>query len=196
MNCHRLAKKDSPLLQPIRDSAASGFPVRWVRVHELPDYAYFNHAAHVHAGVGCVSCHGRIDQMEVVHQVKPLSMGWCLDCHRDPGPQLRPVDEVTNMPGPPPIRRSGRRRRSRCTISPSGRLLRVSPMSGSEERRYWKSIDELAAGAAIQPGPTSFGGRGRVPDGITADDVAAVGGSLSLAGSPAAAARSSTSCPT
>jgi len=73
MNCHRLAKKDSPLLQPIRDSAASGFPVRWVRVHELADYAYFNHAAHVHAGVGCVSCHGRIDQMEVVHQVKPLS---------------------------------------------------------------------------------------------------------------------------
>jgi len=56
----------------------------------------------VHAGVGCVSCHGRIDQMEVVHQVKPLSMGWCLECHRDPGPQLRPVDEVTNMRWAPP----------------------------------------------------------------------------------------------
>lgn len=97
MNCHRLANKDSPLLQPIRDSAASGFPVRWVRVHEVPDYAYFNHAAHVHAGVGCASCHGRVDKMEVVRLETPLSMAWCLNCHRDPGPHLRPVDEVTNM---------------------------------------------------------------------------------------------------
>ena len=102
MNCHRLAKKDSPLLQPIRDSAASGFPMRWVRVHQLADYAYFTHAPHVRAGVGCATCHGRIDQMEVVRQVAPLSMGWCLDCHRDPGPQLRPPDEVTNMRWIPP----------------------------------------------------------------------------------------------
>jgi Cytochrome c7 and related cytochrome c len=102
MNCHTLAKKDSPLLQPIRDSASSNFPMRWVRVHELPDFVYFEHAAHVKAGVGCVSCHGRVDQMEVVHQEKPLSMGWCLDCHRDPGPNLRPVDQVTNMRWVPP----------------------------------------------------------------------------------------------
>ncbi len=76
--------------------------MRWVRVHELPDYVYFEHAAHVKAGVGCVSCHGRVDQMEVVHQEKPLSMGWCLECHRDPGPNLRPVDQVTNMRWVPP----------------------------------------------------------------------------------------------
>ena len=102
MNCHTLAKKDSPLLQPIRDSAANKFPMRWVRVHEVADYVYFEHAAHVNAGVGCVSCHGRIDQMDVVHQEKPLSMSWCLECHRDPAPNLRPVDQVTNMRWVPP----------------------------------------------------------------------------------------------
>ncbi len=102
MNCHMVAKKDSPLLQPIRDSAATRLPVPWVRIHELPDYAFFPHDAHVHAGVGCVECHGRVDQMEVVRQEQPLSMSWCLDCHRDPGPHLRPPDQVTNMRWIPP----------------------------------------------------------------------------------------------
>lgn len=102
MNCHRLVKRDSPLLEPIRDSAATGHPMRWVRVHKLPDYAYFNHKAHVAAGIGCVSCHGRIDEMEVVTQMEPLSMSWCLDCHRNPGPNRRPVSEVTNMKWSPP----------------------------------------------------------------------------------------------
>ena len=102
MNCHRVVKRDSPLLAPIRDSASSGRPMRWVRVHKLPDYAYFEHRAHVAAGIGCVSCHGRIDEMDEVVQTQPLSMSWCLDCHRDPGPHRRPVDEVTNMRWTPP----------------------------------------------------------------------------------------------
>jgi cytochrome c7-like protein len=102
MNCHTLAMKDSPLLQPIRDSASTKFPMRWIRIHELPDFVYFEHASHVNAGVGCVSCHGRIDQMEVVRQEKPLSMTWCLECHLDPAPNLRPVDQVTNMRWTPP----------------------------------------------------------------------------------------------
>ncbi len=102
MNCHLVANRDSPLLQPIRDSAATRLPVPWVRIHELPDYAFFPHDAHVHAGVGCVDCHGRVDQMDVVRQEKPLSMSWCLDCHRDPGPHLRPPDQVTNMRWIPP----------------------------------------------------------------------------------------------
>jgi hypothetical protein len=76
--------------------------LRWVRVHNLPDYAFFNHSVHVRAGVGCVSCHGRIDQMEVVTQAEPLSMSWCLDCHRNPAPHLRPTEEVTNMDWIPP----------------------------------------------------------------------------------------------
>jgi len=102
MNCHKVVLKDSELLVPIRESFASGVPMRWVRVHNLPDYAYFNHSVHVRAGVGCVSCHGQIDQMEEVTQRKPLSMSWCLDCHRNPGPHLRPTEEVTNMNWIPP----------------------------------------------------------------------------------------------
>ncbi len=102
MNCHHVIKKDSELLEPIRESLASNRPMRWVRVHNLPDYAYFNHSAHVRAGVGCVSCHGPIDEMEVVYQAEPLSMGWCLDCHRNPAPHLRPVAEVTSMDWIPP----------------------------------------------------------------------------------------------
>jgi len=102
MNCHRLVKKDSEALAPIRDSAASGRPMHWIRVHKLPDFAYFAHNAHVTAGIGCVTCHGRIDEMETVTQMKPLSMSWCLDCHRNPGPNRRPVSEVTNMKWTPP----------------------------------------------------------------------------------------------
>ena len=97
MNCHTLVLRDDSRLEPLRESLAGGMPLRWVRVHNLPDYAYFNHAVHVAAGVGCVSCHGNIQEMVEVQQAKPLSMGWCLDCHRNPAPHIRPVDEVTNM---------------------------------------------------------------------------------------------------
>jgi len=97
MNCHQIVGRDSELLAPIRESVQTGQPVRWIRVHNLPDYAYFNHAAHIRAGVGCASCHGRIDTMEVVAQAEPLSMSWCLDCHRDPGGYLRPPEAVTDM---------------------------------------------------------------------------------------------------
>lgn len=105
MNCHDKIWAQSPKLLPIRESFATGNPVEWVKVHDLPDYAYFNHSAHVSRGVGCVSCHGRVDQMEEVYQAEPLSMAWCLDCHRNPEPHLRPPTEVTNMkwkaPGDP-----------------------------------------------------------------------------------------------
>ncbi|MGE5608978.1 MAG: cytochrome c3 family protein [Bacillota bacterium] len=102
MNCHTTIKPDSPRLLPVRESWANGTPVQWTKVHSLPGYAYFNHAAHVNKGVGCVSCHGRIDRMDVVRQVQPLSMSWCLDCHRNPENHLRPVDQVTNMAWVPP----------------------------------------------------------------------------------------------
>ena len=97
MNCHKLILRESVSLEPIRESASSGIPMEWVRVHNLPDYAYFDHRPHLRAGVGCVTCHGRIDQMDVVRQVEPLSMSWCLDCHRNPAPHLRPPAQVTNM---------------------------------------------------------------------------------------------------
>lgn len=102
MNCHHVVKRESPLLEPIRASEETKTSMRWIRVHNLPDYAYFNHAAHIHAGVGCASCHGQIQTMEVVRQAQPLSMGWCLDCHRNPGPALRPPEAITDMEWVPP----------------------------------------------------------------------------------------------
>jgi len=97
MNCHTQVKQKSEWLQPVRDSFASGNPVPWVKVHMLPDFAYFDHSVHIKAGIGCVSCHGRIDQMEIVRQVQPLSMSWCIECHRAPEKHVRPTAEVTNM---------------------------------------------------------------------------------------------------
>ena len=97
MNCHSLLRVDSPKLLPVRESYASGEPVEWLKVHNLPDFVYFNHSAHVTRGIGCESCHGRIDQMEEVYQHAPISMGWCLDCHRNPEQHLRPVEFVTTM---------------------------------------------------------------------------------------------------
>lgn len=103
MNCHQSIWQSSAKLEPIRESWKTGAAVPWVRIHKLPDYAFFDHSVHVSAGVGCVECHGRVDQMEVVKQKKPLSMGWCLECHRDVRQNqgnsqfLRPVSQVTNM---------------------------------------------------------------------------------------------------
>ncbi|HEX4822993.1 MAG TPA: cytochrome c3 family protein [Candidatus Polarisedimenticolaceae bacterium] len=102
MNCHTNIKSASPKLLTVRESNASGMPVPWVRVHDLPDFVYFNHSAHVQRGVGCAECHDRVDKMEVVYQAKKLSMGWCLDCHRNPDAHLRPPELVTKMDWPPP----------------------------------------------------------------------------------------------
>jgi hypothetical protein len=103
MNCHSNVRADSEKLVLVRESYATGMPVPWIRIHDLPDYVYFNHASHVNAGVSCVSCHGRVDTMEVVWQVEPLSMGWCLDCHRNPEPHLRPVEHVTDLDWEPDV---------------------------------------------------------------------------------------------
>lgn len=97
MNCHNQVKADSPLLQVVRDSYASGDPVPWVKIHQAPDYVYFNHSVHIARGVSCVECHGRVDEMDVVHQAKPLSMGFCLDCHREPEKFVRDPQLVTKL---------------------------------------------------------------------------------------------------
>lgn len=98
MNCHATVLTDRDAIMHIKRVHDAGEPMPWVKVHLLPDYAYFNHSAHIGAGVGCVSCHGRVDQMEIVRQEKALSMGWCLDCHRDPELHLRPDGiSVTDM---------------------------------------------------------------------------------------------------
>jgi hypothetical protein len=97
MNCHKMLHTTSQKLIPVRESAATDKAVEWLKVHDLPDYVFFNHSAHVTRGVGCVSCHGRVDEMEEVYQKEPLSMGWCLDCHRNPEPHLRPPAMATQM---------------------------------------------------------------------------------------------------
>jgi menaquinone reductase, multiheme cytochrome c subunit len=97
MNCHTRVKPQSPRLEPVRQSYATGMPIPWIKIHKLPDFVYFNHMAHITAGVSCVSCHGRIDQMIEVHQDKPLNMAFCLACHKDPAPNVRPVELVTKL---------------------------------------------------------------------------------------------------
>jgi hypothetical protein len=123
MNCHTNIRGTSPKLVAVRESNATGMPVPWVRVHDLPDYVYFNHSAHVRRGVGCVECHDRIDKMDVVSQAKKLSMGWCLECHRNPDAHLRPPELVTQMDWQPPagIDRAtyGRSIRQQYKLNPS-----------------------------------------------------------------------------
>lgn len=97
MGCHTQIHAGSPNLDPLWKSYEEGVPVQWVRVHDLPDFSYFDHSAHVTRGVSCVECHGRIDRMEVVHQQEALSMSWCLECHRNPDPVLRNPADVTNL---------------------------------------------------------------------------------------------------
>lgn len=97
MGCHAQIWNDSSLIAPLRTSVETGAPIRWQRVHSLPDFVYFDHSIHVHRGIGCVSCHGRVDDMAAVFQVGRLSMSWCLDCHRNPEPNLRPRDQITSM---------------------------------------------------------------------------------------------------
>jgi hypothetical protein len=97
MNCHRFLWRDAEMLAPVRESWRTGEPLKWNRVHDVPDYVYFDHSVHVAKGVGCVECHGRIDQMPLVWQEHSLQMRWCLDCHRDPTPHLRPNELITAM---------------------------------------------------------------------------------------------------
>lgn len=99
MNCHANIRNDSEKLTVVRDSFKSGKPVEWIKVHDVPDFVYFNHSAHVNNGIGCATCHGRVDKMgpEGVIQEKLLTMAWCLDCHRNPEKHLRPLSEITNM---------------------------------------------------------------------------------------------------
>ena len=97
MNCHSQIWTNSPMLEPVRESYRTGQPLRWNRVHNLAEFAYFNHSIHVNKGVGCATCHGPVDQMPLIAQQESLLMEWCLDCHRNPERYLRPREEVFNM---------------------------------------------------------------------------------------------------
>ena len=128
MNCHKTAKKGSPLLGALYESWEKGTPIHWLRIHKVGDYVYFNHSAHVGVGVGenraaigCETCHGRIDTMERVIQREPLSMSWCLDCHNDPAQHLRPVEDLTRMGWEAPLGWGDKARRIAATLNPPGR---------------------------------------------------------------------------
>jgi hypothetical protein len=102
MNCHSQIWSTSPELEPVRESFRTGKSLEWVRVHDLPEFVYFNHSAHVNKGVGCTTCHGRVDRMPLIWQEKSLQMEWCLECHRAPEKFVRPQAEVFNAAYEPP----------------------------------------------------------------------------------------------
>jgi hypothetical protein len=102
MNCHSQIWNQSPMLEPVRESFRSDRSIEWNRVHDLPDFAYFNHAAHVNRGVGCTTCHGRVDRMPLMAQAASLQMEWCLECHRNPARYVRPPSEVFSVTWEPP----------------------------------------------------------------------------------------------
>src|SRR4051812_6688411 len=97
MNCHAQIWTNAPMLAPVRYSFSSGQSLQWTRVHDLPDFVYFNHSIHINKGVGCYSCHGHVDEMPLMYAENTLQMEWCLDCHRQPEKFLRPRNEVFNM---------------------------------------------------------------------------------------------------
>jgi len=102
MNCHSEIFANSPFLEPVRASFATGKPLEWNRVHDLPDFVYFDHSIHVSKGVGCTTCHGQVDRMPLMWQEKSLQMEWCLDCHRNPEQYVRPKDAVFRVDYQPP----------------------------------------------------------------------------------------------
>lgn len=108
MKCHSVIWKDSPMLEPVRQSYQTGKPLEWNRVHNLPDYVYFNHSIHVNKGVSCVSCHGQVDQMPLTWKQSTLHMKWCLNCHRNPEKQIRPREEIFNMNWHPNIEKDAK----------------------------------------------------------------------------------------
>lgn len=97
INCHSQIWSTSPYLEPVRASFRDDKPLNWIRIHDLPDFVYFNHSVHVGNGVGCETCHGRVDRMPLMLQKSTLQMEWCLDCHRDPARYVRPLDQITTM---------------------------------------------------------------------------------------------------
>jgi hypothetical protein len=103
MNCHQQLWAVTPTLEPVRESYRTGKSIEWTRVNDLPEYVYFNHSIHVNKGVGCSTCHGRVDKMPLMWQAQPLTMQWCLDCHRHPERYVRPREQVFNMSYAPPV---------------------------------------------------------------------------------------------
>ena len=128
MTCHSQLWTDAPALAPVRASFSSDTPLRWTRVHDLPDYAYFNHSIHVAKGIGCSTCHGRVDQMPLTYKTQTLYMKWCLECHRNPQKFIRPRDKVFDMAWQPPANQlqEGQKLVALYHVDTTGRLTNCS----------------------------------------------------------------------
>lgn len=129
MGCHSQIWSDSPMLAPVRNSLQSGEPLEWTRVHDLPDFAYFDHSIHVGKGIGCSTCHGRVDQMPLAWREATLHMDWCLQCHRHPEVHVREQDEIFTMPWPPASEKAGKSGAELVRdydIEPAGKLTNCS----------------------------------------------------------------------
>ena len=128
MTCHSQIWKDASLLEPVRVSLSSNSPLQWNRVHDLPDYVYFNHSIHVAKGIGCSTCHGRIDQMPLTRKTQTLYMRWCLDCHRDPQKFIRPRAKIYDMTWQPSSAPTdeGERLVAQYHVDTTGRLTNCS----------------------------------------------------------------------
>jgi hypothetical protein len=125
MTCHSQIWTQAPILATVRESLAGNQPIRWTRVHQLADYVYFDHSIHVQKGVGCVSCHGRVDQMPITWKAHTLQMGWCLDCHRHTEAALRPLSEVFNLNWKP----SGNQSADRLNLAKEARIKSVQEIT-------------------------------------------------------------------
>ena len=124
MSCHSQLFTDAKMLQPVRESMATGQPLHWIRVHALPDFVYFDHSIHIAKGVGCIECHGQVDRMPLTRRVAPLEMQWCLECHRDPEPHrrrsslvfvMKPTSEIRAQGGLPDTKIQSTRRLTDCS---------------------------------------------------------------------------------
>ena len=155
MTCHSQIWSTSPMLEPVRTSLATKQPMVWTRVHNLPDFVYFNHAIHIQKGIGCVSCHGRVDQMPMMWKEEPMTMEWCLDCHRHPEHHLREKREVFNMEWAPPVREQ----------------LEIGRELDRAEAYRSGSIDQLLGVPSMKPRPDAD---------PTSTDVASVGVELPM----------------
>ncbi|MEI6351757.1 MAG: cytochrome c3 family protein [Verrucomicrobiota bacterium] len=126
MTCHSQLWTEAPLLAPVRQSLITGQPLRWRRVHNLPDYVYFNHSIHIAKGVGCVSCHGRVDEMPLMWKANTLYMKWCLDCHRHPDLAIRDKKDVFNLAAASPSPAEATKRAKENNIPPAPVLMDCS----------------------------------------------------------------------
>ena len=152
-NCHQHVQKESPKLEPIRRSIDEtyenydGQPVKWVKVHKTPDYAYFNHSAHINRGVSCKSCHGKVNEMPVVYHHESQSMGWCLDCHKAPENHLRPLDKVFNLNWEPADENRGDFHEYVASKSSKERANELIPVTGEAGD---KALTQKEIGAALK----------------------------------------------